>query len=484
MKNLILFLSILITSFVYSQGVAINSDGSSPNTSAILDVKSTTKGMLIPRMTQTERSAISSPASGLMVYQTNGTTGFYFYDGSTWVRLATNTETSYTAGTGISVSNNTITNTSPDQTVTLTSGGSTTITGTYPNFTISSTDNNSGGTVTSVSAGTGLNGGTITSTGTISMPNVGTSGTYGSATQVPVLTTDEQGRVSSVTNTTISGVAPSAGSSFYVQNGTTSQTANYNITGNGTLSDINVNGSDINGPGINGGTNGILRINSNTDVRVALDADANGTQQFDVTPNGGSTPVFTVTETGNVTANGYVRMLETGGTPSLYTSVQSADLTGSSLTFTLPNSAGTAGQFLTATGSGNMAWQTFSTTNMVYPVTTSTTSDNSSTGAFTTGSTTYVQVTGSTLTTPTTTGTYWIIATAEVGNYGGSVQLWDGTNAYGQSYYYPSSSGYQAWCTQTFVTLSGAAKTYQVRVANVPATVYIRNVRITAIRVQ
>ena len=124
------------------------------------------------------------------------------------------------------------------------------------------------------------------------------------------------------------------------------------------------------------------------------------------------------------------------------------------------------------------------TTNIVYPVTTSSTSDNSSTGAFTTGSTTYVQVTGSTLTTPTTSGTYWIIATAEVGNYGGSVQLWDGTNAYGQSYYYPYSSGYQAWCTQTFVTLSGTAKTYQVRVANVPATVYIRNVRITAIRVQ
>jgi len=60
------------------------------------------------------------------------------------------------------------------------------------------------GTVTSITAGTGLSGGTITGSGTISMPNVGTAATYGSATQVPVFTTDAEGRVTSVTNTTIS----------------------------------------------------------------------------------------------------------------------------------------------------------------------------------------------------------------------------------------------------------------------------------------
>jgi hypothetical protein len=57
-------------------------------------------------------------------------------------------------------------------------------------------------------AGTGLNGGTITTTGTISLPNVGTASTYGSATETPVFTTDAQGRITAVTNTTISGVAP------------------------------------------------------------------------------------------------------------------------------------------------------------------------------------------------------------------------------------------------------------------------------------
>lgn len=64
------------------------------------------------------------------------------------------------------------------------------------------------GTVTSITAGTGLSGGTITGTGTISLPNTGTPGTYGSATQVPVLTTDAQGRITAVTNTAISGIAP------------------------------------------------------------------------------------------------------------------------------------------------------------------------------------------------------------------------------------------------------------------------------------
>lgn len=57
----------------------------------MLDVKSVSKGFLAPRMTQAQRAAISSPATGLLVYQTNGTAGYYYYDGSAWQIIARGT---------------------------------------------------------------------------------------------------------------------------------------------------------------------------------------------------------------------------------------------------------------------------------------------------------------------------------------------------------------------------------------------------------
>lgn len=85
-----------------------------------------------------------------------------------------------------------------------------------PSGTVSSTnvqdgiaelDNEKVPKTTTVNAGTGLSGGgDLSANRTISMPNVGTAGTYGSATQVPVVTTDAQGRVSGVVNTAIDGV--------------------------------------------------------------------------------------------------------------------------------------------------------------------------------------------------------------------------------------------------------------------------------------
>ncbi len=67
--------------------VSINSDGASPDASAMLDVKSADKGILIPRITASQRIVISSPASGLLVFQTDGTTGFYYYNGTAWTFL-------------------------------------------------------------------------------------------------------------------------------------------------------------------------------------------------------------------------------------------------------------------------------------------------------------------------------------------------------------------------------------------------------------
>lgn len=75
---------------VSAQSLSINTDGSTADASALLDVKSTAKGILVPRMNKTERNAIASPATGLMVFQNApDSVGFYYYNGTSWLWLAT-----------------------------------------------------------------------------------------------------------------------------------------------------------------------------------------------------------------------------------------------------------------------------------------------------------------------------------------------------------------------------------------------------------
>ena len=61
-------------------GVSVAQTGigtTTPDVSAKLDISSTTKGLLVPRMTATEKGAIATPAKGLLIYQTDGEAGFY-----------------------------------------------------------------------------------------------------------------------------------------------------------------------------------------------------------------------------------------------------------------------------------------------------------------------------------------------------------------------------------------------------------------------
>lgn len=81
---------LLINVQIYAQNVGISVDGSTPDNSAMLDIKSTSGGLLIPRMTKSQRDAISSPATSLIIYQTDNTPGFYYNAGTpsspNWVR--------------------------------------------------------------------------------------------------------------------------------------------------------------------------------------------------------------------------------------------------------------------------------------------------------------------------------------------------------------------------------------------------------------
>ena len=84
MKKITLTALMLFTALGYAQ-VGINTNN--PDASSALEIESTTGGILIPRLTQTQRDAIDAPATGLMIYQTNQTAGFYFYDGAAWTKI-------------------------------------------------------------------------------------------------------------------------------------------------------------------------------------------------------------------------------------------------------------------------------------------------------------------------------------------------------------------------------------------------------------
>jgi hypothetical protein len=89
MRKILLFLSTIFLSMpLLAQNVGLNADGSAADASAILDMKATDKGVLVPRMTAAQRTSIANPATGLLVYQTTAPAGFYFYNGTAWAPIA------------------------------------------------------------------------------------------------------------------------------------------------------------------------------------------------------------------------------------------------------------------------------------------------------------------------------------------------------------------------------------------------------------
>jgi hypothetical protein len=87
MKKISLFIVLLLLfSTILPAQVGINADNSAPNSSAMLDVKSTSKGFLPPRMTRTERNAIASPVQGFVIYNLTDNKPNYF-DGTVWMNF-------------------------------------------------------------------------------------------------------------------------------------------------------------------------------------------------------------------------------------------------------------------------------------------------------------------------------------------------------------------------------------------------------------
>ncbi|MBL7732140.1 MAG: hypothetical protein JNM88_13245 [Chitinophagaceae bacterium] len=83
---LLLAVSCLFIREAAAQSISINNTGAAPDPKSMLDISSTTKGVLIPRMTQAERDAIGTPPTGLLLFNTSSNS-FQYYGGSAWVNI-------------------------------------------------------------------------------------------------------------------------------------------------------------------------------------------------------------------------------------------------------------------------------------------------------------------------------------------------------------------------------------------------------------
>ena len=98
MRNSLKAIAILFSIFSLNQAFGQSSNvgigTSKPDQSAALDINSNSKGLLMPRMSMDQRNLIQSPAQGLVVYQTDKNSGFYYFNGEQWNALNSNNESS------------------------------------------------------------------------------------------------------------------------------------------------------------------------------------------------------------------------------------------------------------------------------------------------------------------------------------------------------------------------------------------------------
>jgi hypothetical protein len=91
MKSLALITIFCIGMAANAQKDNVGIGTAKPDQSALLDLNSSTKGLLMPRMSLQQRNLIQSPANGLMIYQTDFLSGFYFFDGNAWKPVVSET---------------------------------------------------------------------------------------------------------------------------------------------------------------------------------------------------------------------------------------------------------------------------------------------------------------------------------------------------------------------------------------------------------
>ena len=274
-----------------------------------------------------------------------GNTGKYLTTDGTDTSWATNplgtvTSVAASGGTGISVSGSpittsgtlTITNTAPDQTVAIASGIGISVTGTYPSFTVTNTSPSSGGTVTSITAGTGLTGGTITTSGTIAIDSTVATLTGTQTLTNKTLTTPIIGQINDVNSNEILLLTPVASATDYftLKNG----------IGVGVPLHIVAEGSSTNiGLHIQPKGSGLVTISDGTDFNKGIrfrssSSAASAITLLDAVSSAGrvvTLPDATTTLVGRDTTDTLTNKSISGSTNTL-TNIANASLTNSAIT--------------------------------------------------------------------------------------------------------------------------------------------------------
>ncbi len=341
-KSIYTGILLLVASISFAQQVIDNVgiNTGNPDPSAQLDVNSTSRGVLIPRMGIAQRNNIATPATGLMVYQTDNNPGFYYYTGAQWVSLS---GWNLTGNGGTNPANNFI-GTTDDTAIEL------------------KVNNVRAGSISNSSFG--LNTFLGYSSGRLTTPSAGINGNWNTGIGYNALTSNTTGHANVAVG--IGTLRYNAGGLHNTALGSDALENNMNSNSNTAVGSQvlrnNMAGSFNTGMGFRS----LFNNNGSYNTAIGYASLSNGANHSNVTTVGANIDI--TTDRSNVTAIGAniinnniptSNMVRIGSDQVTRTDVAGqvmVNAQSNAQSFTLPATRGSSGQILTSNGSGAANW--------------------------------------------------------------------------------------------------------------------------------